>query len=240
MATLLSPEILKKLWKSRRTMLEVLRDRGYPVKDSDFVEYETFVKNVGNNEDEVLKDMTLRYERNSANKIIVLWLNETTPKIIKEIHSTMVKSKTKRAIIVIDGKLSPVSKGTINSLATENIHINVYPIEEAQYNIMKHTLVPKHRVCTFSERKKILEGYYIGEDEIPCIKMTDPAIRHIGAIKGQIIAITRESESQPGWEDVSYRIVARYPRAKGESLQERVKRPPPSEWVGHGGRCWKG
>lgn len=235
MSTSLSPETLKKLWKSRKTMLEVLQDRKYPVEDSDFIEYKTFSENIGDDRDEFLQSMTLRYERTSEDKIIVVWPVETNLESIKDIQFTMEKSNTKRAIIVIDGNLSPKSKGFIHYLATEKIYINVYTLEEAQYNVMKHDLVPVHKVCSFAEKKGILNGYNVKEDEIPIINLADPAVRHIGAIKGQLVKIIRNSESQPGWDHVTYRIVARYPPTNKNNQLTSV---PASQWLGPGGRCY--
>ena len=88
MSSIISPEILKKLWKSRNIMLEVLLYRGYPVEDSDYMEYEDFLeKTKTKEEDEILKSMILEYERTLTDKIIVVWLSETSTKVIRDIHN---------------------------------------------------------------------------------------------------------------------------------------------------------
>lgn len=237
MSSVIPPEILKKLWKSRNIILEVLLDRGYPVEDSDYVEYDDFVeKTKTKNEDEVLKSMMIEYERTSSDKIIVVWLYESSTKVIRDIRADMASSSVKRAIIVTNDKLSSTSKGYIASLVLKNILINVYPFEETQYNIMKHELVPKHRICSISEKRKTLESYSVDEDQIPYIKLSDPAVRHIGAIQGQLIEITRKSDTQEGMEHVTYRMVARHPPS---NKNNQLKAPMASQWLGPGGRCWK-
>jgi DNA-directed RNA polymerase subunit H (RpoH/RPB5) len=235
MSSSFSLKFLKKLWNSRKIMLEVLMYRNYPVKDSDFIDYETFLKKIGgvkNDMDEVLGFMTLLYKRSPSDKIIVLWPSESSTGTIKKIHSEMEKENIKRAIIVINGTLSSSAKAEISKFSTEKTYINVYTLVESQFNVMNHYLVPKHTICTEMEKRRLLKSYSVKEEAIPSILLTDPVIRHIGAIKGQLVKITRESETQIGWEGSTYRIVTRYSRIKGESINERIKRPEPQPWVG--------
>ena len=237
MSSIISSEILKKLWKSRNIMLEILLYRGYPVEDSDYMEYEDFLeKTKTKEEDEILKSMILEYERTLTDKIIVVWLSETSTKVIRDIQADMTLSKVNRAILVTGNKLSAASKGYITSLSLKNILINVYPLEEAQYNIMKHELVPTHRICSTSKKRKILEGYSVDEDQIPYIKFSDPVIRHIGAIHGQLIEITRNSDTAEGMDSITYRIVSRFPPT---NKNNQLKSPIASQWVGPGGLCWQ-
>lgn len=61
------------------------------------------------------------------------------------------------------------------------------------FNIFDHELVPKHRVLTQEEKKKLLERYKVTARQLPRITMRDPAILTIGAKPGDIIEITRKS-----------------------------------------------
>jgi DNA-directed RNA polymerase subunit H len=74
------------------------------------------------------------------------------------------------------------------------------------FNVTEHTLVPKHEVCTQEERKHVLEHYKIQPNQLPRINAHDPAIRHLGVKIGDIIRVTRASETAGDAE--FYRIVA--------------------------------
>jgi DNA-directed RNA polymerase I, II, and III subunit RPABC1 len=216
-------------------MLEVLKYRKYPVSEAHFIDYETFFIKIGgdkNDKDDVLSFMTLLYKKSYSDKIIVLWPNESSTGTIKKIQAKMEQENIKRAIIIINGTLSSSAKGEISKFSSQGTYINVYTLIEAQFNVMNHYLVPKHDICTETEKKKLLKSYAIKEENIPSILLEDPAIRHIGAIKGQLVKITRSSETQLGLNSVSYRIVTRYPRIKGEGINERTKRLEPNPWVG--------
>ena len=218
-------------------MLEVLQYRGYPVEDSDFIDFETFVSDSKDlNEEDLMRSMMFKYEKFLSDKIMVMWPIDPSTKYIRDIVGIMSEENIRRAILVVKEKISATSKGLISSLMTEGIVINVYPLDESQYNIMKHVLVPKHRICSTSEKRKVLENYSVDEDEIPQMKLSDPVARHLGAVQGQLIEISRESDTQEGYKNLTYRLVARYPPT---NKNNQLKTPIASQWVGPGGRCWK-
>ena len=71
--------------------------------------------------------------------------------------------------------------------------------------ILGHALVPKHEILTKKGAKDILENYKASKDAFPKILAIDPIIKAIGAKKGDIIKITRESMT--AGEAVYYRVV---------------------------------
>ena len=64
---------------------------------------------------------------------------------------------------------------------------------EEQFNITEHFLVPEHIKLTEQEKSELLEKYNISQKQIPMIKITDPAIKHLNVKYGDIIKITRWS-----------------------------------------------
>ena len=72
-------------------------------------------------------------------------------------------------------------------------------------NIFENELVPKHEILSEEEKKKLLERHGIKEKELPKILESDPAVRALGAKKGDVIRITRKS--QTAGEYYYYRLV---------------------------------
>jgi len=73
-----------------------------------------------------------------------------------------------------------------------NIELIVdYPI----LDIFDHYLVPKHEIAHPEEYNKILEKYNIKKEDLPKIRISDPAIRAIGGKTGDVIKITRDSKT---------------------------------------------
>jgi len=72
-------------------------------------------------------------------------------------------------------------------------------------DIFKSELVPKHEILTKEEEEELLKKYKITKKQLPKILSTDPAVKAIGAKKGDIIKITRKS--QTAGETYYYRVV---------------------------------
>ena len=83
-----------------------------------------------------------------------------------------------------------------------NIELIVdYPI----LNIFDHYLVPNHERAPPEEYNKILEKYNIKKDDLPKIRVSDPAIRAIGVEAGDVVRITRDSKT--AGKTIVYRYV---------------------------------
>jgi DNA-directed RNA polymerases I, II, and III subunit RPABC1 len=201
---------LEKLWKSRNTILEILEDRGFEIPDSDKLTQEEFIDWAGNDDEKTIRNaMTLLYEKEDEEKILVYWpIEPSLGTNVKMIYKEMVEKNIKKSIIVINTKVTSQSNKFIRDIAKLNYILYIYTLAETQFNITKHRLVPQHIICTPSEKKKLLTDYSINTKQLPCIKSSDVMIRHLGAKKDQIIRIIRDSETQPGYKTISYRVVS--------------------------------
>tara|TARA_Y100000310_G_C20606208_1_gene775615 strand:- start:783 stop:1019 length:237 start_codon:yes stop_codon:yes gene_type:complete len=74
-------------------------------------------------------------------------------------------------------------------------------------DITKHRLVPKQKIVSESEKKKILEDYRITLKELPKILATDAMCEQLQAKAGDVIKITRVSRT--AGESTYYRVVIR-------------------------------
>nr|QBK86456.1 MAG: DNA-directed RNA polymerase subunit 5 [Marseillevirus LCMAC102] len=210
----MDPNILEKFWKSRKTILEVLIDRKYPIDKKDFLTYDEFVVWVNDTESidiETLKEnMGLTYEINNQpdSKIMIFWPKELKVGTnIRTIYRKMEEENVKRAIIVIDVGVTAFGSATVRGLKQINVNIDIYTFPETLFNVTKHSYVPSHLVCTPDEKKKIMKSYAVNNSQLPHIKATDPVVRHFGASRGELIQITRDSETQPGYKSITYRLV---------------------------------
>jgi len=88
----------------------------------------------------------------------------------------------------------------------ENEEKNIV-VEENEFKITEHYLVPKHEIMAQEEKAKILKNFNITEKQIPKILYSDPVVREIGAKIGDMIKITRNS--QVAGKFIYYRIVSR-------------------------------
>lgn len=75
------------------------------------------------------------------------------------------------------------------------------------FKIFDHFLVPVHEMLLEEEAEELLQKYHIKKYQLPLIKKSDPAVKAIGGKPGDIIKITRKS--QTAGETVVYRYVVK-------------------------------
>lgn len=78
-------------------------------------------------------------------------------------------------------------------------------MEQQAFDITKHVLVPEHIRLNEEEKKKLLTQYNISVKQLPQIKLSDPAIKHLTPKIGDVIKIKRPSATVG--ETAFYRIV---------------------------------
>lgn len=76
-------------------------------------------------------------------------------------------------------------------------------IEEPK--VTDHKLVPKHEILGEEQKKQILTDFSATEDQFPFLFSTDPVAREIGAKPGDMVKITRISDT--AGEAIYYRYV---------------------------------
>lgn len=72
-------------------------------------------------------------------------------------------------------------------------------------DILQHNLVPEHIILSDEEADNVLEELNVRLDQIPKILPNDPVVKAIGAKEGDVLKITRDSETAGVF--VSYRVV---------------------------------
>lgn len=62
-----------------------------------------------------------------------------------------------------------------------------------EFKPLEHKLVPKHEILNEDDVKKLLSEYLIEKEQLPKIRISDPAAIAIKAKIGDVIQITRQS-----------------------------------------------
>ena len=173
-------------------------------------------------------EKTILYLSKNKDKMIMMCVsNQETVGVVyvRELMSLGVKEDIKKLILVGGGRYTysaqKMAENAENEMRNEliktgktkeeaqktakNFEIEMIPSSLPSFDIFKHRLVPKHEILSEEEKKAILEKYHAEPHQFPWIKMNDPVAIILGAKPGEIVKITRDSQTAGTY--VSYRYV---------------------------------
>ena len=74
------------------------------------------------------------------------------------------------------------------------------------FNILNHSAVPKHEILSDDEIEEIFKDVDYDISQLPKLRVNDAVSKAIGAKEGQVLKITRKSETAGVF--VTYRLVS--------------------------------
>ncbi|KAM7524448.1 hypothetical protein LguiA_014350 [Lonicera macranthoides] len=181
---------------SRRTMLELLKDRGYSIPDSEInLSLEEFRNIHGQNPDIDRLRISASLESNPSKKVLVVYCGTGMVKvnIIRNIAAQIMNKETlSKLIIVVQNK---ITNQAMKETELFSFKVEIFQITDLLVNITKHVLKPKHRVLTDGEKKKLLKKYNLEEKQLPRMMLNDAISKYYGLQKGQVVEISYNGES---------------------------------------------
>uniref|UniRef100_A0A7S0M3M5 DNA-directed RNA polymerases I, II, and III subunit RPABC1 n=1 Tax=Cryptomonas curvata TaxID=233186 RepID=A0A7S0M3M5_9CRYP len=222
----LNEDQIQELYMVRRTVCEMLVDRGYLLpSDSCAEEGLTLDQFKRYFHGKAHKDLTLLASRTNDDDveqdILVCFpmapISAKTTKIgsdqVKALHEEMQNKKVRRAIVVVEKGLLGHAQLTIDKMAEEKNkdssaepwRVEIFSAAELRFNITRHELVPRHTVLKEAEKRELLRRYHLQEKHLPRMQQSDPLARYFGLELRSVVKITRSSETAGHY--VTYRLV---------------------------------
>jgi DNA-directed RNA polymerases I, II, and III subunit RPABC1 len=170
--------------KSFKTIIEMLKDRGYDMEVDKNVMFETLQDDFSKSTFNVILPNRIHVIYNVANKFKY--------GDIKKMLDDADKAGAHLAVVVVnDSVTSNNAKLLMDSKTPHEIH----HIKTLQINITKHQLVPKHEVVADpDEIANLLREFSLKSKlQLPVILKTDAMARYLGLKAGDVVKITRSS-----------------------------------------------
>ena len=206
--------LISNIYTSRKIILELMEIQGYDISDySNFSISEVNSMRQNNQLDMLLETKEEKNEETKEEKK----LSETPKKkiyiryylsgklagkniqeIIDDLYilSETLKKTDTLFIIIKDEPNETIINELKHIWESEGIFIIIENIKRLQFNILKHVLVPPHRVMSEKEVKDVMIKYNItNTNQFPDISRFDPVARVIGLRPGQVCNIIRPSKT---------------------------------------------
>jgi DNA-directed RNA polymerase subunit H (RpoH/RPB5) len=109
---------------------------------------------------------------------------------------TILEKKDDLMIIIKDEPNDTMMENIKDIWVSENIYVSLVNIKRLQFNILKHTLVPKHTLLSLNEKEQFMKSYNIMDSsQIPDISFFSPVSIVLGIRPGDIVKIERSSRT---------------------------------------------
>jgi DNA-directed RNA polymerase subunit H len=204
------------IYRSRMTLLDILEERGYNVEKyrkfspaeatAAAVAFTSLSFKVSKKEDDT-KVCDVRYANVSRQKLDTFFddISDDDTENTEVIVMTSLPITDAHHIIALKQYMKLKES---SDKERRKLRVSFFSIEMIVINPLKHILVPKHEIVPSEHHKELMESMYItAKSKFPEIKFhIDPIARCIGAVPGDIIKITRYSQS--AGESILYRVCA--------------------------------
>lgn len=197
-----------RLFRIRKTVLKMLRKRGYNVSEDQIAETaEGFIDRYGTNPSRSDMLMLVENESSLSDKMFVFFPDEEKVgvKPIRDYGERMKDEGVSRGIIIIRGGMTPFARTATQELGIQRKYVlEDFKDAELMVDITEHVLVPEHSVLNPFQKAELLKRYKLTDTQLPRIQQTDPVARYYGLTKGQVVKITRPSETAGRY--ITYRL----------------------------------
>jgi DNA-directed RNA polymerase subunit H len=224
-------QFVEKVFRSRKTLLDILHDRGYDTVGTEKFGPEEIREALAATPNGKALEFTVKAREGMTVPtptvrvyIFLARIKQKLPGFITSLDTPVgvapeassrqpdklgspVDPAQTSVICLINEPVVPVfHQASINAWNTRNLRLSFFYMDSFQMNPLDHYLVPPHEIVPKEQHDALMKSLYITQkSQFPFIRYhDDPITRVIGAIPGDIIKITRPSPS--AGEYVVYRI----------------------------------
>lgn len=192
------------LYKVRKTVLEMINDRGNIVPEQENITFEQFNIKYDNNNLDI-------YINNDVNnqKYYIHFHNDIKNFSKADLKNIMSKIITKYEDENIN--LILILKDKENSSITKELtketykNVEIFLRKNMIFNITHHVFQPKFFILSKDDEKELIDKYYTTKSKLPKMSKNDPIAKYYGIKSEQIFKIIRKSPEVG--ESIYYRLV---------------------------------
>ncbi|CAN0917068.1 DNA-directed RNA polymerase V subunit 5C [Linum grandiflorum] len=179
---------------SRRTVFEMLNDRGYDVSEAELTRtVAEFRSEFGEKPEAVRLRFTVCLRSDTRKKVLVLFMgaNQLKVEVVRNVYKQILGEclSLQGLILILEAKLTSYSK---KALDTFPFKVEAFQITDLVVNITKHVVQPNYELQTAGEKQLLLNKYKIEDKQLPRLQQNDAMVKYYGMEKGQVVKIGYE------------------------------------------------
>ena len=187
------------IYNSRKNLLEILEERGFSITNySNFSITDIGILTENNQLDMLLENATTNKKIYVKYYVTKLIKPQNIYDIVEDLFhlESILEKKDDLMIIIKDEPNDTLLENIKDIWVSDKIYISLVNIKRLQFNILKHTLVPKHTILNENEREVFIKKYNIlNNSQIPDISYFSPVSIVIGLRPDDIVKIERNSRT---------------------------------------------
>jgi DNA-directed RNA polymerase subunit H (RpoH/RPB5) len=205
MASNNSSSLISSIYKSRNILLELMEAQDYNINDNfEFSINEINAMFTNKQLDMILEKINENEKTKRKNKIYIRYYLAKTlrPQNIQEMIDDLynveeILTKEDTLYIIVKDEPNETMIQLLKQIwEQDGIFIIIESLKRLQFNILKHTLVPPHKIISTADVNVIKERYNIMNDaQFPELSRFDPVAKAIGIRPGQVCEIIRPSKT---------------------------------------------
>lgn len=187
------------IYNSRKNLLEILEERGFSIANySNFTITEVGILTENNQLDMLLENTSTNKKIYVKYYVTKLIKPQNIYDIVEDLFhlESILEKKDDLMIIIKDEPNDTLLENIKDIWVTDKIYISLVNIKRLQFNILKHTLVPKHTILNDDEKELFMKKYNILDNsQIPDISYFSPVSIVIGLRPNDVVKIERNSRT---------------------------------------------
>ena len=201
-----SSSIISSIYKSRKTILELMQKQDYKVEDyNEFSINEVNTMYQNNQLDMLLEKNEENEETHRKKKTYIRYYlsaklsGSDIQNMIDDLFNLeeILNKNTDTLMIIVKNDMNePLINLLKHIWEQDQVFVVIQSIKRLQFNILNHVLVPDHRVLATKELDTVKIKYNVTDNtQFPDISRFDPVAQIIGIRPGQVCEIRRPSKT---------------------------------------------
>lgn len=174
------PAAIARAW---RTVTEMIADRGIDA---------TMARGIGDDEITALANDNTTFAAPLAPGVTAVfhWGGQA----IKKADIFGIAGDAKHVILVAAALSAATTKALAAEAALQGVAMEVFSLQDMQYNVTRHSLVPEHQRVPPQEEAELLKTLNVtNRFQLPIILNTDPVARYLHLRHGELVRVLRVS-----------------------------------------------